>query len=210
MAFPLMTDDVENITLLDPEPNDVGGLSAHDLQVLFDKAGVDLKKFLNETLIPALEAGTAGASIGVSATGITATKLSSALAELKAAVDAATVGTLPNGSVTESIIATGAVTTAKIADAAVTEGKIYDGAVTNAKIAANAVESGNIKNGEVTTDKLAGTSVTAAKLSTDAVETGKIKTGAVTAAKTSFLPSSYYGDSLPGSGSEGQIFFLKV
>lgn len=52
--------------------------------------------------------------------------------------------------------------------------------------------------------------ITAAKLAANAVTTPKIAAGAVTPAKVSFFGSTYYGTNLPSSGTEGQIFFLKV
>lgn len=56
MSLPKMTTPVNNISLLDDLPNAVGGLSAAELKARFDKAGGDIKTFLNETLIPAIEA----------------------------------------------------------------------------------------------------------------------------------------------------------
>jgi len=56
MALPLMKDDLNIIQKLDDEPNDVGGLSAEELKAKFDEAGNAIKKYLNETLIPQLDA----------------------------------------------------------------------------------------------------------------------------------------------------------
>lgn len=56
MSLPKMTTAVDNISQLDDLPNAVGGLSAAELKARFDKAGGDIKTFLNETLIPAIEA----------------------------------------------------------------------------------------------------------------------------------------------------------
>ena len=49
-----MSEDVRNIQKLDSHPTP-GTMHADDLQQLFDKAGVDIKKFINETLIPELK-----------------------------------------------------------------------------------------------------------------------------------------------------------
>jgi hypothetical protein len=49
-----------NITPLDPEPNDVGGLTDAQLQALFDKFGVDFVAWFNATHIPELPVVTEG------------------------------------------------------------------------------------------------------------------------------------------------------
>ncbi len=51
--------DLDIISRLDDEPNDVGGLSAAELKATFDKAGNTIKTYLNETLIPAILAADA-------------------------------------------------------------------------------------------------------------------------------------------------------
>lgn len=50
MALTKLTTDLNNISALVPEPNDVGGLTASTLQSRFDKAGNDIKMFINNTL----------------------------------------------------------------------------------------------------------------------------------------------------------------
>ncbi|MGM9640560.1 MAG: hypothetical protein ACI3V3_04265 [Faecousia sp.] len=57
--------DMNIIAALDDEPNDVGGLSAAQLKEKFDQAGREIKEYINEDMIPALEAETAAASLGV-------------------------------------------------------------------------------------------------------------------------------------------------
>lgn len=183
MAFTQVSKDMDIIAALDDEPNDVGGLTAGQLKAKFDEGGKALKTYINGTLLTELESSTGGANIGISATGITATKLNGALAELKTAVDAATVGTLPNGSVTTNIIQDGAVTTAKIPDNAITTAKLAATAVTAAKLAADAVETAKIKDGAVTDAKLAAASVVSGKIGTDAVDTANLADSAVTTAK---------------------------
>jgi hypothetical protein len=44
------------ISQLDDQPNDIGGLTAEQLKQKFDQAGTDIKTWLNETLIPEIEA----------------------------------------------------------------------------------------------------------------------------------------------------------
>lgn len=63
MSLPTMETDVENVVNLAKRPNATDGLGYKDLQQVFDKAGVDIKSFLNDTLIPALESGIGGVDI---------------------------------------------------------------------------------------------------------------------------------------------------
>ena len=43
MAFTKLTQDLNYISALDDEPNDVGGLSASELKAAFDAAANDIK-----------------------------------------------------------------------------------------------------------------------------------------------------------------------
>lgn len=103
-----------------------------DMQSLFD----EIRDALN-TVISALISTTAGSSgakeIGVSPiVGLTGyDNVQDALAGLKAAVDEATTGTIPDGSLTTAKLADSAVATAKLANGAVTREKIANGAVNN-------------------------------------------------------------------------------
>ena len=50
MALTKLTTDVENITPLSDKPNSTDGLTSAELRALFDKAGVDIKTYVNNTL----------------------------------------------------------------------------------------------------------------------------------------------------------------
>lgn len=63
MSLPKMETDVRNIEKLAKRPNATNGLDYKALQQVFDKAGVDIQSFLNNTLIPALESGIGGVDI---------------------------------------------------------------------------------------------------------------------------------------------------
>lgn len=63
MSLPTMTTDVENVVKLAKRPNATNGLDYKKLQKVFDQAGVDIKSFLNDTLIPALDSGIGGVDI---------------------------------------------------------------------------------------------------------------------------------------------------
>lgn len=54
MAIPLMEEDVEVITKLGDVPGSDDGLSAAQLKGRFDLAGVRIKRYINETLLPYL------------------------------------------------------------------------------------------------------------------------------------------------------------
>ena len=64
MAFTKFESDVENISALPDEPSREDGYTAQIIKSLFDKAAVDLKNYINNTLIPQLEAQSASASVG--------------------------------------------------------------------------------------------------------------------------------------------------
>lgn len=63
MSLPTMMTDVENVVKLAKRPNATNGLDYKKLQKVFDQAGVDIKSFLNDTLIPALDSGIGGVDI---------------------------------------------------------------------------------------------------------------------------------------------------
>lgn len=56
MAFKKFNKDMKIISALDDEPNDVGGLTAAELKAKFDEGGEAIKRYLNDTLIPAVVA----------------------------------------------------------------------------------------------------------------------------------------------------------
>lgn len=63
MSLPKMETDVNNIEKLAKRPNVTDGYDYKKLQKVFDQAGVDIKSFLNDTLIPALDSGIGGVDI---------------------------------------------------------------------------------------------------------------------------------------------------
>ena len=54
LEIQLLDGDMNIIQKLDDEPNDVGGMTAAELKAEFDKAGNIIKKYINETLVPAV------------------------------------------------------------------------------------------------------------------------------------------------------------
>lgn len=136
MAFTKMTAKVENISALSDRPNEgTNGLTAAQLKAEFDKAGKNIKAFIN-SLIDEMAKATGAENIGASILRNNereSTTVQSAIDALVSAVDDINEGGAP--------IPSGAVTSTKIASSAVTTEKIADGAVTAGKIAANAVSA---------------------------------------------------------------------
>lgn len=56
MALEKLTKDMSIVAKLDDEPNDVGGMSSAELKDKFDEGGKAIRDYLNNTLVPALEA----------------------------------------------------------------------------------------------------------------------------------------------------------
>ena len=199
MSFTKMTDDLNIIQGLPDLPNDVGGLTAAQLKATYDKAGLLLKKYINEVLLPELEGVTGAENIGISEIqGVNAQNVQRALEILRGQLVDATTGQIPDNSITTAKLSDNAVIENKIADNAVTENKIADNAVTNSKIksveaskidgyvrniADDAVTEEKIKNFSVTAQKISAGAVVEEKISKNAVTNIKIADGAVTAAK---------------------------
>ena len=193
MALPTCNEDMNIISKLDDEPNDVGGLSAASLKAKFDLAGNLLKKALND-LVAALGGESAAKCIGFVATeAVNKTNVQEAIENVQAQIADVTQGGIADGAVTTDKLADGAVTTEKIANGAVTYHQIANetigspelanNAVAASKIASSAVQERHIFNGAVTESKLAGESVTQAKIATAAVTSNKIAMRAVTKEK---------------------------
>ena len=184
MALPTCNEDMNIISKLDDEPNDVGGLSAASLKAKFDLAGNLLKKALND-LVAALGNNAAAKNIGFApTTAVNKTNVQDAIENVQSQIADVSQSGIADASVTAAKIADGAVGTAALADAAVTYDKIKDKAVGSAKladngvsakkIASNAVQERHIFDGSVTQSKLAAESVSSAKLAPNAVTNEKV------------------------------------
>ena len=55
MALTKLLADVENIQKLSDKPNEIDGLTSAELKERFDKAGADIKEYLNEVLTEELD-----------------------------------------------------------------------------------------------------------------------------------------------------------
>lgn len=210
MALPTCNEDMNIISKLDDEPNDVGGLSAASLKAKFDLAGNLLKKALND-LVAALGNNAAAKNIGFApTTAVNKTNVQDAIENVQSQIADVSQSGIADASVTAAKIADGAVGTAALADAAVTYDKIKDKAVGSAKladngvsakkIASNAVQERHIFDGSVTEGKIGYGAVTANKISDGAVTQSKLAPNAVTNEK---VGDKALVESLPVTASSG-------
>ena len=183
MALPTCNEDMNIISKLDDEPNDVGGLSAASLKAKFDLAGNLLKKALND-LVAALGNNAAAKNIGFApTTAVNKTNVQDAIENVQSQIADVSQSGIADASVTAAKIADGAVGTAALADAAVTYDKIKDKAVGSAKLADNAVSANKIASNAVQERQIFDGSVTEGKIGYGAVTANKIYDGAVTQSK---------------------------
>lgn len=191
--------DLYIISLLDDEPNDVGGMSSAELKAKFDEAANTIKTYINETLIPELAGANGAESVGIDTVpGLTGVStVQAALAKIEEQMAEMTQGAVADESITTAKLAALAVTSAKLAAAAVGTDKIQDNAITTQKLAALAVtaaqladiavETAKIKDKAVTTEKIADKAVTTTQLGDASVGTTQLDALSVTAAKLAAL-----------------------
>ena len=180
MALPTCNEDMNIISKLDDEPNDVGGLSAASLKAKFDLAGNLLKKALND-LVAALGNNAAAKNIGFApTTAVNKTNVQDAIENVQSQIAGVSQGGIADASVTAAKIADGAVGTAAIADDAITADKLAMSAVDTDAIKWGAVDTNRLKDAAVTEAKLSNGSVTKSKIGYYAVEERNIKDHAVT------------------------------
>ena len=183
MALPTCNEDMNIISKLDDEPNDVGGLSSASLKAKFDLAGNLLKKALND-LVAALGNNAAAKNIGFTpTTAVNKTNVQDAIENVQSQIAGVSQSGIADASVTAAKIADGAVGTAALADAAVTYDKIKDKAVGSAKLADNAVSAKKIASNAVQERQIFDGAVTEGKIGYGAVTENKISDGAVTQSK---------------------------
>ena len=193
MALPTCNEDMNIISKLDDEPNDVGGLSAASLKAKFDLAGNLLKKALND-LVAALGNNAAAKNIGFApTTAVNKTNVQDAIENVQSQIAGVSQGGIADGSVTAAKIADGAVDTNaiklgavdtyRLKDAAVEESNIASGAVTRGKIDYDAVEGHNIVDNAVTRDKIAYYTIGSRNIGERAIVTSALVDKAVTAEK---------------------------
>ena len=168
--------DLYIISLLDDEPNDIGGMSSAELKAKFDEAANTITTYINESLIPELAGANGASSVGIGTvpglTGISTVQ--AALAKIEEQMAEMTQGAVADESITTAKLAMLAVTSAKLAAAAVETDKIKDGAVTSVKLADLAVTAARLADLAVETAKLADKAVTTEKIADKAVATAQL------------------------------------
>ena len=168
--------DLYIISLLDDEPNDIGGMSSAELKAKFDEAANTIKTYINESLIPELAGANGASSVGIGTvpglTGISTVQ--AALAKIEEQMAEMTQGAVADESITTAKLAMLAVTSAKLVAAAVETDKIKDGAVTSVKLADLAVTAARLADLAVETAKLADKAVTTEKIADKAVATAQL------------------------------------
>ena len=70
MALSLLTAEVDNVSQLSDQPNDIEGMSAEELKAVFDAGVVAVKSFLNEVHIPEVEDAIGAAARGITLDGL--------------------------------------------------------------------------------------------------------------------------------------------
>lgn len=164
MAIPKFEADLNIISKLADKPNDAEGLSPLALKEEFDRAGLLVKEYINEILVPQANIDIDNASKGIGGTGVDGSSI----------VD---------GTVTASKLAANSVTAEKIAEDAVTVEKIAPKAVTEEAFADASIPTRAYKQGSITAAALAQNSVTADKIAEGAVSGAKLANYSVTSEK---------------------------
>lgn len=97
MSIPKMTNDLAVIQKLSDLPNSTEGLTSDQLKAKFDEAALEIQKYINDKLIPAIVSD----QIPFTATSeINADTVADAIREVQGQVKDASSGTIVNGSVT--------------------------------------------------------------------------------------------------------------
>lgn len=165
---------VDYVSELDNKPNDVGGLNPAQLKAVFDRAGMEIQAYLNNTLTAELEAQGGAGNIGIQTIGtFAATTVQAALEALYSAITQAHEPV--DDSVTTAKLHAQAVTTDKLADDAVTATKIKDYEVGENELAGSSVSTSKLKDNAVTTAKIDDASVTYAKMASESVGTNQLR-----------------------------------
>lgn len=117
MPFTRFLKNMEIVSQLDDEPNDVGGLTAGELKEKFDEGGQAVKEYLNDTLLPGLEGASAAGDIGAAPFGkVTGTNVQAQLQQISGSVEQVALGQIPDGSIGADKLADGSIGPEKLVD----------------------------------------------------------------------------------------------
>ncbi len=211
--IPRLNTDLNIIQALDDLPNQTGGLTADQLKAKFDEAANAIKTYINGSLCTSLQsetAGTSGASgIGIESAGgsFTSNNVMDALIEILAVAQAAQAGTIQAQTIT------GAAEDNDHPE----NSKIKNRTIGNEDIANIAISTRNLQDSSVTPQKCSLAFIPSTETQDRTMYIGQFAGGVGNAYKVYvvlngpiILNSQNYGDSLPGSGTTGQLFFKKV
>lgn len=148
-----------------------------DMQCLHD----EMADYVNNTLVPAINAGSSGGGSPVSTMASEISFASSAGVPATNVQDAVENVQSQLAGISQGAVADGSITTGKLGDLAVTTAKINDGAVTEDKIANNSVTANKIPDG----------SISLAKLSSDARSPISVEWEDVSEDVTLYYPTQY-------------------
>lgn len=95
MALTKLDKNLNIVSALDSEPNDVGGLTSEELKAKFDEGGKAIQEYINETLIPETEAAVEEVRGEIEGAVAGATE------DLEAQLRGVVLGQIPNGTITE-------------------------------------------------------------------------------------------------------------
>lgn len=102
MSIPKLTADLSVIQKLADLPNSTDGLTAQELKARFDQAGLEIQTWINESLVPALQAQNIPFAASAQ---INAANVQDAIAAVQGQIRDAASGTIVNGSVTKEKLA---------------------------------------------------------------------------------------------------------
>ncbi len=102
MSIPTLTADLAVIQKLADLPNSTDGLTAQELKARFDRAGLEIQTWINESLVPALQAQNIPFAASAQ---INAANVQDAIAAVQGQIRDAATGTIVNGSVTKEKLA---------------------------------------------------------------------------------------------------------
>jgi hypothetical protein len=209
MAIPKFEADLNIISQLPDRPNDERGLSPQAFKEEFDRAGLLVKEYINEILVPQANIDIDNAAKGIGGSdGIDgSTLVDGTVTASKLAPNSVTTEKIASESVTAGKIAPKAVTEENYADASIGDRAFKQGGVTSAALAQNSVTADKIAESAVTGAKLANGSVGTAKIADASVTDTKIARGAVTGLKSVLIPTTGWERY---NNSESNVYFIDI
>jgi hypothetical protein len=87
MSLTKLSTDLNNVSALDDEPNDVSGLTAAQVKTVFDKAGNDIKTYINTTLTTEIDGLPASSVSTIAIPTLAGSDVQTVLESVKARID---------------------------------------------------------------------------------------------------------------------------